>query len=82
MVGIDSDYQSLCQDLSLPEGVRKRAWGIWQDLDKLDETQVSTRDGTLEPLYNTIVGGQANFRVSYPIGIITRVKCIVIQQNL
>lgn len=43
MAGIDSDYQSLCQDLSLPEGVRKRAWGIWQDLDKLDETQIKTK---------------------------------------
>ena len=45
MIGIDSDYQSLCQDLSLPEGVRKRAWAIWQDLDKLDETQVRAREG-------------------------------------
>ena len=27
-------------------------------------------------LYNTIFWVQANFRVSYPIGVITRVKCI------
>ena len=31
---------------------------------------------TPQPLYNTIVGVQANFRVSYPICVITRVKCI------
>ena len=30
---------------------------------------------TPQPLYNTIAGVQANFRVSYPICIITRVKC-------
>ena len=36
---------------------------------------------TPQPLYNTIIGVQTNFRVSYPICIITRVKCIVIQQN-
>ena len=34
--------------------------------------------GTPQPLYNTIVGVQVNFRVSYPIRVITRVKCIVI----
>ena len=32
---------------------------------------------TPQPLYNTIVGVQANFHVSYPIRVITRVKCIV-----
>ena len=26
VVGIDTEYQSLCQDLGLPEGERKRAW--------------------------------------------------------
>ena len=31
---------------------------------------------TPQPLYNTIVGVQANFRVSYPIRVISRVKCI------
>ena len=31
-----------------------------------------------QPLYNTISGVQANFRVSYPNHVITRVKCIVI----
>ena len=31
-----------------------------------------------QPRYNTIVGVQANFRVSFPIRVITRVKCIVI----
>ena len=33
-----------------------------------------------QPLYNTIFGVQANFRVSYmyPNHVITRVKCIVI----
>ena len=31
---------------------------------------------TPQPLYNTIVGVQANFRVSYPIRVILRVKCI------
>ena len=30
-----------------------------------------------QPLYNTIVGVQTNFRVSYPIHVITRVKCII-----
>ena len=36
---------------------------------------------TPQPLYhvyNTIVGVQGNFRVSYPISAIWRVKCIVI----
>ena len=32
---------------------------------------------TPQPLYNTIVGVQANFPVSYPIRVITRIKCIV-----
>ena len=31
---------------------------------------------TSQPLYNTIVGVQANFHVSYPFRVITRVKCI------
>ena len=31
---------------------------------------------TPQPLYNTIVGVQDNFRVSYPICVVTRVKCI------
>ena len=31
---------------------------------------------TPQPLYNTIVGVQANFHVSYSIRVITRVKCI------
>ena len=31
---------------------------------------------TPQPLYNTIVGVQANFRVGYPINVIMRVKCI------
>ena len=31
-----------------------------------------------QPLYNTIFGVQANFRVNYPNRVITRVKCIVI----
>ena len=31
---------------------------------------------TPQPLYNTIVGVHANFRVSYPICVISRVKCI------
>ena len=31
---------------------------------------------TPQPLYNTIVGIQASFRVSYPNRVITRVKCI------
>ena len=31
---------------------------------------------TPQPLYNTIVGVQANFRVDYPIRVIMRVKCI------
>ena len=31
---------------------------------------------TPPPLYNTIVGVQASFRVSYPNRVITRVKCI------
>ena len=30
---------------------------------------------TSQPLYNTIVGVQANFRVSYPILVRMRVKC-------
>ena len=36
---------------------------------------------TPQPLYNNIVGIQANFRFSYPIRVITRVKCIVVYQN-
>ena len=35
---------------------------------------------TPQPLYNTIVGVQDNFRVSYPIHVITRVKYIDIKQ--
>ena len=35
-----------------------------------------TSSNTPGPLYNTIAGVQANFRVSYPICVITRVKCI------
>ena len=31
---------------------------------------------TPQLLYNTIVGVQANFRVSYPIRVISRVKCL------
>ena len=31
---------------------------------------------TLQPLYNTIVGVHDNFRVSYPICVITRIKYI------
>ena len=31
---------------------------------------------TPQPLNNTIVGVQANFRVSYPNRVVTRVKCI------
>ena len=31
---------------------------------------------TPQPLYKTIVGVQANFRVSYPIRVISKVKCI------
>ena len=34
-------------------------------------------EDTPQPLYNTIVGVQANFRVSYPIRVIMRVNCIV-----
>ena len=33
-------------------------------------------ENTPQSLYNTIVGVQANFRVSYPIRVISRVKCI------
>ena len=43
---------------------------------QLECTKVS-RPGyadTPQPLYNTIVGVQANFRVSYPIRVITKVK--------
>ena len=31
---------------------------------------------TPQPLYNTIVWVQANFRVSYPNRVISRIKCI------
>ena len=31
---------------------------------------------TPQTLYNTIAGVQANFRVSFPVCVITRVKCI------
>ena len=33
-------------------------------------------ESTPKPLYNTIAGVQSNFRVSYPIRFIMRVKCI------
>ena len=40
-VVVDVEFQSLCQDLNLPETVKSRAWEVWQDLDlKPDETQV------------------------------------------
>ena len=31
-----------------------------------------------QPVYNTIVGVQANFRVSYPNRVIKRIKCMKI----
>ena len=34
------------------------------------------KQSTPQPLYNTIVGVQANFHVSYPNLVISRVKCI------
>ena len=37
---------------------------------------------TPQPLYSTIVGVHDNFRVSYPICVITRVKCIDIIANI
>ena len=37
---------------------------------------LKTQRYTPQPLYNTIVGVQANFRVSYPNLVISRVKCI------
>ena len=43
--------------------------------DSYTETQ-GLRVITPQPLYNTIVGVQANFRISYPNRVITRVKCI------
>ena len=42
-------------------------WPVYQD--------------TPQPLYYSIVGVQANFLVSYPNRVITRVKCIVIQED-
>ena len=33
---------------------------------------------TPQPLYNTVVGIQENFSVSYPFSVISKVKCIVI----
>ena len=48
-----------------------------QPLYTLNSPEISTDLYiTPQPLYNTIVGVQANFRVSYPIRVITRVKCI------
>ena len=35
----------------------------------------------IQPLYNTTVGVKAYIHVSYPIGVITRVRCLEIQQN-
>ena len=37
---------------------------------------MGSKISTPQPLYNTIVGVQANFRVSDPIHVISRVKCI------
>ena len=34
-----------------------------------------------QPLYNTIVGVQAHFLVSYPICVIMKVKCIDIENK-
>ena len=31
---------------------------------------------TPQPVYDTVAGVQANFRVSYPICVVARVKCI------
>ena len=45
-------------------------------LTKYLENCLSEDHDTPQPLYNTIVGVQANFRVSYPIRVISRVKCI------
>ena len=36
----------------------------------------TTFPNTSQPLYNTVVEVQANFRDSYPICVITRVNCI------
>ena len=44
------------------------------DFETRDKLEVK-RAGTPQPLFNTIVGVQANFCVSYPIHVITRVKC-------
>ena len=35
-----------------------------------------SRNYTPQPLYNTIAEVQANFHVSYPVRVVTRVKCI------
>ena len=62
--------------------------GIPEDRFSLGEAQMSVLfilipfQTTPRPLYNTIVGVQANFRVSYPIRVITRVKCKVTQQTI
>ena len=42
-------------------------WSVYQD--------------TPQPLYYTIVGVQANFLISYPNRVITRVKCTVIKED-
>ena len=43
------------------------------DIKSFDETELTLKINTPQPLYNTIVGVQANFRVSYPIRVISRV---------
>ena len=74
-------WEKICLHLTLPT-----------KLSRLDDISVTEKYANLvtinihehfhwktitpQPLYNTIVGVQANFRVSYPIRVISRVKCI------
>ena len=37
---------------------------------------------TPQPLYKTIVRVQTNFRVSYPIRVVTKVKCSYISKSV
>ena len=52
-----------------------------QTQNSIANDQREITPNTPQPLYNTIVWVQANFRVRYPNRVITRVKYIVIMEN-
>ena len=59
-----------------PKELTKSTLNVRMTTSSMNKVTVNF-SGTPQPLYNTMVWVKANFRVSYPICVITRVKCIV-----